>query len=594
MNFLKHLFHGSLAPAAATPETTGLVKYLLPENPFAFAIVIFLVIVFVVWALWLVRWMVWMSRQQGVIRRAEEVETLAGALRARLAQSRDEPEPRVLSKAEADAAFAEFCQANLLDERGPVAQHLKAIFDAGWNESRLDADALLRHTTGEIFSANNSLRSILSTFIVFGVLGTLFGLANSLAQLKPPEQVAGAAGQAWASQGLGQLLGELQSAFAPSIWGVGFTIIGVFLFNLYLQFSAAPVAKRLEQVTLTLWIPRLYPTTSQRLLETLQLSERQMEKNYQAANRVAEFADSIEGRAGDLNQSLAGASSAVGSLSASAANINEFAGRFADGVNALLPFQQEAGELYRRLIADSKAFHDSVREDNARAEATQRGMQTVLDGLSAQLNAIMGGLRSYEAAYVQERQGIDAKIQEVLVAARRAFDDLAVRNQEVVGAVAGPLREELAGRLGGIEETLRVQLRSIQDRFGELKPPLDEAAGKIEGSLESVVRRTETLTREMNTKFLEQNRTHLEQLRSLNEFNAQVPTLATELASAATLHASHAQSLSETMTDVRQDVGALNGSLGSLLQAVTLPERDDAEVSAAQAGVILLRLLRDS
>lgn len=573
-----------------------ILKYLRPDNQIAYGIVVFLIILFLVWAAWLMRWLLWLRHQRTLMRRAADVTLLVEALRERgsaHANPGDAPPASSLVTAGGpDAAFAEFCKVNSLKEQSPVTRHLRTIFGAGWNDGRLDVDALLKHTTGQIFAANSFLRSILSTFIVVGVLGTLFGLADSLGQLRP-ELLSGTADQGKLLDGLKLLIGELQSAFAPSIWGVGFTILGVLLFNAYLQFGGGLLVKTLEEMTLSVWVPLLYPNTSQRLLDTLQLSERQMQKSFAAAKKVAALAEEIQGETSGFNQALKNAGNVFNLLSGSSADLRSFAADFVKGVNSLVPFQQEIHQLYKQMSGDSRDFHVTLRESNARAELLQDSILQMLKGQSTQLGEALGGLKSYEKAYLTQREQIDTKLQEVLDAARRAFGDLAERNREVVEGVGTPLRQELVAQLKEVENTLRVQLKSIQDRFAQFDAPIKNAAEQIEGALASVVRRTEVLTLDMNRKFLEQNQTNQTQLQHLSDVNRQIPQLLTQLAAASKFQGEQVQVLREAMNGLMKDVAALDQSIGGLTQTVNLPKQDGQEVGAVQAGRLLLHLFRD-
>jgi methyl-accepting chemotaxis protein len=576
-------------------------SYLKPDNQIAFVIVVFIIILFIVWLGWLVRWLFWLRLQQRRMRRCEDVHLLTESLLAhRRRQQEEKPEatattlPAPLpSDDEAAAVFRQFCEARSIKEKSVVANHIKTIFNAGWEESRLEVGELIKHTTNEMFMANGFLRSLLATFIIVGILGTLFGLADGLSQMS--HSMGGTATSSEAlSQGLNNMLAELKSAFAPSIWGVGFTIIGVLVFNVYLQFGAAPTRNTLEQLSLTTWIPQLYPTVSQRLLETLQRSEQQMEISFHAAQKVAVFAETIEGEVTNLDEKMRSANGALDSLAQTSSSISHFAAKFTEGVGKLVPFQQDLRTLYQQMMEESKAFQASVRDSNARSEAIQQQAHSILAGQHQQLQTVLGGLKSYETAYITERQQIDSKLQEVLDAARNAFGDIGERNKELVAAVGDPIRTELIEKLGEVENTLRVQLQGIQNRFASFDAPINKAAEQIEGSLMTVVQRFQTLTSELKNEFLQQNRTHHEQLAHLNRVNNQIPGLLENLAKVSQDHDEDAQLLSNTMTNLLGGVQTLDQSLGTLSQTITLPEADAEEIGTVQAGALLLQLFRES
>ena len=102
---------------------------------------------------------------------------------------------------------------------------------------RLDIRELLAHTERSISGSDAARRSFLSVFLIVGLLGTLFGLADSiLALLKLLQQNADA------GSNLIALLGALKGAFAPSISGVLTSILGTVAYAVYQRDWFAPLA----------------------------------------------------------------------------------------------------------------------------------------------------------------------------------------------------------------------------------------------------------------------------------------------------------------------------------------------------------------
>ena len=136
-----------------------------------------------------------------------------------------------------------------------------------------------------------------------GLLGTLFGLTDSLVELSPALKASAEAristenGETSApadadsensrqmTEALSDLMDDIKGAFAPSIMGVLFLrLLGVILYGyLFCNSLVTPSNLSLEQSTLTVWVPQLYPTTSQRLIQTLQQSESQIQKGFETA-----------------------------------------------------------------------------------------------------------------------------------------------------------------------------------------------------------------------------------------------------------------------------------------------------------------------
>jgi archaellum component FlaC len=554
------------------------LQYLQPDNPIAQWIVMILQGLFAVWLALLGFWTLKLALSYRQMKRCADVDLLVTALQAvdvkKSGTTRGgaaEQIPTAVADAEfREFAFDEFCEAKSIKAKSPVSKHLKAIFDAGYSQGRLEIGELIKHTTSHLFQLNNLLRPLLATFIVIGLLGTLFGLADSLSQLSPLAPGSSPQTTDQLSKGLTLLLIQLKSAFAPSIWGILFTISGLLLFSLYVQFACAPVRNRLERLTLTVWVPHLFPNTSQRLQETLRLSEEQMHRSFVAAQKVAEFSRDIQDEAGSLKEGLKGANKTLGALGRSAKEINIFTERFVEGVTALTSFQHELRSLYEQMQGESREFHKILHDSVTRSETFQHNAQQVLDSQHKQLHEVLTTLRNYEDAYIDTRKDIDARLGEVLAAAKSAYDDLGNRNQQIVEQLGDPLRKELSENLAHVQNTLTVQLKNIQDRFGAFDAPITKAAEQISGSLESVVKRTETLTRELQREIIKQEEKNQAQLNHLGGVNEQVAALLQELIKTREFQGGQAQAMSRDIGTLSQNIATLSNGLATIGQAFTI------------------------
>src|SRR3569833_2892270 len=160
---------------------SSLLHYITADNPVARDVVYFLLALFAVWFGILAGAILrdircW--RQIARVRASEESLHRACASQAELPV-----EHSVESRLRACESFDRYLEEQRLPTRGVVAAHLRAIFDAGLHESRLDIGDLLRHTNAKLFRANTLLRALLSIFVILGLLGTLFGLADTLKAL---------------------------------------------------------------------------------------------------------------------------------------------------------------------------------------------------------------------------------------------------------------------------------------------------------------------------------------------------------------------------------------------------------------------------
>ena len=151
-----------------------LSEYLYPTNPIALGIIWCLIGFFGVWFIGLITCWRWLRTEQKHIENNQDIQLLVTAR-----EKQDRGREGTDQEADRENAFSEFCKESSLNRRSPIAKHLKAIFGAGWDETRLEVGELINHTTSDLFKWNNLFRSLLAVFIVIGLLGTLFGLTDS-------------------------------------------------------------------------------------------------------------------------------------------------------------------------------------------------------------------------------------------------------------------------------------------------------------------------------------------------------------------------------------------------------------------------------
>jgi methyl-accepting chemotaxis protein len=555
----------------------GLRNYIWPDNVIAQGIVTALLAMFVAWLLLLVWSLIRSLYYRGQIKSCEDISGLLDRPAA------EGPSPAPASfEPDGRRIFDAYRESKGLREKGPVAAHLRAIFAAGWDESQLDARALVKNTSDRFFSAHGLHRALLSVFIIVGLLGTLFGLADALSMLAEALR-GGALDNEKLNQGLQSLLGSLKGAFGPSILGVLLTVVGVVLFALYLRFVAAPLGGALERATLTVWVPRLVPTTSQKLLEKLQLSHRQMDRSIIAAQRVAAFAEGVEGRTGAFGEKLARATETLGRMEQISGQLADFSEKFVEAVGGLKPFGQELRGLYQQMLQESRAFQESVRSNIAGAEEFQRQVQQQLVSQHQQLTEVLGALRAYETAYVSSRGEIDAKLGTVLQQAELAFQNLSRRNEEIARALdealGRPLRETvtqqlsavestLSGGLGAVENTLLVQLAALSDRLREIDKPLNTAATSFNDTFANFHEYTKDWRDTLQREFAKQNEVSQTQLRRLDTLSDQVPELLKQISASSDSFTVGGRQLSQDIGALSQNVEALGRNVETLGQKV--------------------------
>jgi hypothetical protein len=493
----------------------NILDYLVPENEMALAIVGILWIICLIWAFKIIRSWFNLRQNKHKILRCGNIDVLAGDLVQLLSlrnadqeekkkkgrkkeKNLDEEEDKLALMQLASNAFSSFCREKNIKEGGIVARHLRAIFNAGLQDSRLDVGELIKNTNNELFRPNSFLKSLMASFIILGLLGTLIGLADSLASLSP---VLGKGvverTSAELTTGLSDLFIHLKTAFAPSIWGVLFTVFGVISFSFYLHRSCYPVKDILEKLTLTVWVPRLFLTQSQRYLGTLKLGEEQIQKNMEAINNLAEMHKTIRPDVEELSEKLKTSNQTLGLMNDSAREMQNFTGSFVDGVTRLSAFQTQLQPLYQKMLDESAAFQQRVQHSIDNSQQFQSQANAAFEQQNNQLKESYRHLKSYEEAFIEQRKSIDIKLQEVLDSAKKAYDSLSERNKEVLDMIGKPLAEKLTD----IQTSIQFELNNISKRFDTFDVPIKAAAERISTTYENFDKRTQTLSNELRTEF---------------------------------------------------------------------------------------------
>ena len=489
-------------------------NYLWPENFYAVIVVYALLGICAFWLLTYIWSIFQLWRIKSQLNECKDISTLSKSLVEIITEKQEsEKKSKKSSSKKKDeeeeapkqnfidrgvTAFKDYCKAKSLNSEGPVAKHLKTIFNAGLEDSRLDVGELIKHTSQGIFRINTLLKSVLASFLVIGLLGTLIGLADSLAGLSP---VLGKGmtdrTSADLASGLSVLFKHLKTAFAPSILGVATTVLGVLFYSFYLHIGCTPLRNLLQELTLSVWVPRLYLTRSQRWLGTLKFGEEQIQKNIVAINNVIEMQKTIRPDVEELTDKLRHSNVTLGKMNESAAELHNFTNSFTEGVTKLSSFQEHLQTLYQKMIENSEGFQARVQQSIENSQAFQNEANLAFDRQNTQLEVSYRQLKAYEDSYIKEREQIDAGIQKVLEAAQKAYENMATRNEEVLQAIGGPLTEKLKE----IETSINYNLDDISKRFNSFDVPLKGAAEKVAMSVVNFDQRTTAVTNELKSQF---------------------------------------------------------------------------------------------
>lgn len=392
---------------------------------------------------------------------------------------------------EATTAYAGVIAEFHLDRRHAIVKHVESIFLAGVADARLDVAELLRHTEGTLIRGDVARRYLLGVFIIIGLLGTLFGLADSLIAL------SGNIGATRSQPGLLDVLTGLRSAFAPSVWGIFWSILGTLMFSAYQRFAVGPTFEELQRATLTKWVLTLYPTAGQRLLEATRVSLETVQQvaafandvredtgrlrsavstsvkaTDQFAKRLAEVRGLLETADLTLQQRLADLAERLTQFGGTLRQWEDMAGRWSRIQDAMLTLQhaqqERLGELKQLLVDQGRSLESREDEFKHRLATLADPIVSVaqqLQTLVGDFVRVLGGALDTLRAELGRQTGVLNASQNALVS--------------TMNALSAELSQALVGQLNVKTDELLVQLRQFDETVRRLRLPFESAADRL-------------------------------------------------------------------------------------------------------------------
>lgn len=505
--------------SVASAHSNNIAAYFVPNNPVAQVTAWAILILFIAWICFLILSIYKIVRARMTMRAMSNVSYLTKKAPpdGHNAADSDQPNP----------SFYHYCKLVGVKRENPVAVHVASIYEAGRGEGRLEVEALIGYTERRIMPWTGFLKSILSSFIVIGLLGTLLGLADSMAKLKPVfDQSISQASNERVSQALGELLIELRSAFAPSIDGVLATVVGLLIFSLYLRFLCGPVKQELERMTRTVWVNQLYPAVPQKLMEKLVEASGKLDKAMGSSEKVITLVSDVQEDMDDFSKRLKDARGVTKDLIDSVHSFSgvtqlfnktfvtqlaSFSDRFQMDVSKLSSFQNEIQTLYSGVAQDSEIFRNSVT--------------ATLKPIADQQNVLLHALKCYEQAYEAQRGEMENSVKKFIDTAH-AFTLEATRANTSINQTNVEMLQK-------VQEGLNQQLQAIRNELVEVAQVLRNIGNPMENSAEKIIRTHETFTSFMDNRlreFLEMTADLNVQLSELNRLPESSDRIADSLA----------------------------------------------------------------
>lgn len=336
------------------------------------------------------------------------------------------------------------------DTVAPLFEHLKAIYDAGYKSSRLDSDLLVKNTINKVFRGTDTIRTLISLFLVVGILGTLVGLAMTIPSLKVSSNAAGK---------YTLDLSNLGGAFAPSMWGVFCTIVFVAFFSVVIQEGCINrLTEELTNCTINTWLPVLYPTDFQK-------SENSLVK----LNETVKNAENINTGAQGLLKNLAESNATVVALKEAADAVTETqtafnngASKFTEMKEALSAMQQqirEQNDCFLAYMANLASQNKSVADKNLEIS------NVVKDNYLAQsekLENVIHTLKMYDDNFTEYRKNSEASLAKSIETNNALAKKISDSEEHLVKALGDPLRQQLSAELQNIGNNIGTAATSLK------------------------------------------------------------------------------------------------------------------------------------
>ena len=336
----------------------------------------------------------------------------------------------------------------------PLFEHLRAIYEAGSKSSRLDSDLLVRNTVDKIFAGTDTIKSLISLFLVLGILGTLLGLAISIGSFSGEGFVLNAEANKTASE-LSKLFGNLRGAFAPSMWGVTATIVFVFLYTVLVQEACInKLTEQLTTVTINKWLPALYPTDFQKG----EISMVKLNNAVQTANESLANHNSFVNKTHEMFGNLVETNETIKELKNVSTVLKESSVSYLAGSEKLAEMKEILTEVSEKLQSDNEWFKTYV-------------------------NAQITSIKTVQDSCLQVNEEVHKCLELSTEKNIKATNGLQNMQNEILEAVGKPLQEQLdsmAVKLSGDLEGIAHSVNGVSTAVNRISNPLESSAEQIQ------------------------------------------------------------------------------------------------------------------
>ena len=412
-----------------------------------------------------------------------------------------------------------------------------------------------------------------------GILGTLAGLAISIGGFNGANFVMTGQSSSTANE-LSLLFGNLRGAFAPSMWGVFFTIVFVFIYSWKIQEGCInKVSEKLTINTIRYWLPRLYPTDFQRGDQSL------VKLNATIAN-----ADGINNGVRTLEKNLSSSNQTLQQLAKVSDDIQKASDRFDKSTDKIVKIK----ELYEELKKTNDNFHISleslirsatqdrkdsykeymeiVEKNTAAVQEANQKMKgqmvqyfdaltvvlknqntTFLENLQGQIDTWKATLQTQNTelqAVISQLKAYDTNFFQTVNDTKKSLDESIKRNNNAAAA-----NQELGEKLREIENKLLTRQDELIEQIAQpVTAQLREVATTLQGLQQPFIQAAKQIS-----KMADNN------IRSINEVIQPVREIAEKLQEKQNILANDERSLAQTLESLQHTMQSLQKTVNVTL-----------------------------
>lgn len=334
--------------------------------------------------------------------------------------------------------------------------HIETLYKSGMQSSKIEPELLCRNTVARIFNSANSIKTYISLFLIIGILGTLFGLANSIGSFDGAALLSNNVKAGTGAQELQDLFKNLKGAFAPSMWGVLTTIVGVLIYTVLIQEKTINnFTDKLTKVTIDEWMPSLCRTDYQKIYE----AAKQVEK----ANKSIENAEEINDGVNELRNNLNEANATIVSFKNMTEEFSYATKTLKDSADAISANQESLKNTYENL--------------EAKNEEVNKTLSAVLMNINA-FGTFGKKLEDLNSNFYDKHVRLQADLEESIEITKDVAVNLGDKGEELAQRVERPIVNQLCEVTDAIG--------NIYSKLHEINDPLKSTEKRIYQSVEAI------------------------------------------------------------------------------------------------------------